>query len=106
MESSYFTFVRSRQNNDKYKNKKVKIENILDSEKIKYTITDEGEGFDYKKIVKKITQTLDEELLFHGRGIAMTMNIFDELTYNDKGNQATLVKYIKRENVAHLKSIG
>ena len=37
--------------------------------------------------------TANEQMLAHGRGIAMTINAFDEVVYNDKGNEVKLVKF-------------
>ncbi len=56
---------------------------------IHFIITDPGDGFDHKKY-----QSIDESRLFdnHGRGIAISaISTFDELIYNEKGNQVTAI---------------
>ena len=57
-----------------------------------YKISDEGNGFDYKKIMAQIKNEVNQKMLSHGRGISMASSIFDEIQYNDKGNQVMLVK--------------
>ena len=49
-------------------------------------ITDQGEGFDWKRYLKIDPARAGEA---HGRGIAMANSIsFDKLTYNESGNKA------------------
>jgi serine/threonine-protein kinase RsbW len=56
----------------------------------RFTIEDEGEGFD----VYTIPDPLDPENLFKtsGRGVLFIYNIMDEVQYNDRGNRLTMVK--------------
>lgn len=56
----------------------------------RFTIEDEGEGFD----VDSIPDPCDPENLFKtsGRGVLFIYNIMDEVKYNDRGNRLTMVK--------------
>jgi len=56
----------------------------------KFTIEDEGEGFD----LNAIPDPLDPENLFKtsGRGVLFIYNIMDEVKYNERGNRLTMVK--------------
>jgi serine/threonine-protein kinase RsbW len=56
----------------------------------RFTIEDEGDGFD----VNSIPDPLDPENLFKtsGRGVLFIYNIMDEVKYNDRGNRLTMVK--------------
>jgi serine/threonine-protein kinase RsbW len=56
----------------------------------KFTIEDEGEGFD----VNSIPDPLDPENIFKasGRGVLFIYNIMDEVKYNERGNRLTMVK--------------
>jgi two-component system, sensor histidine kinase LadS len=90
---NYFKFLSERQKDPEYRNRHVKIEYSIDSQKAVYQVTDEGNGFDHEKIIKEGLINANEEMLAHGRGISMAKNYFDELTYNGKGNQVVLVKY-------------
>lgn len=91
-EGNYLEFVLSRQKDPNYKDKKVTIEFLLNCNKVMYRIEDEGNGFNYREIIQKIQNTVDEEMLGHGRGLRMVFNIFDEVKFNRKGNQVLLVK--------------
>ncbi len=61
----------------------------------KFTVEDEGEGFD----VKNIPDPLDPENIFKtsGRGVLFIYNIMDEVKYNDRGNRLTMVKKSDRD---------
>jgi PAS domain-containing protein len=89
----YFIFLAERQQDPKYRNRRVHIEYSINPQKVLYQITDEGDGFDHKKILAGVTDNANKEMLGHGRGIAMAKNCFDEINYNSKGNQVVLVKY-------------
>ena len=56
----------------------------------RFTIEDQGEGFD----VNEIPDPLDPENLFKtsGRGVLFIYNIMDEVKYNERGNRLTMVK--------------
>lgn len=62
---------------------------------ITYRITDEGKGFDWRKM----PDPLDPEGMQarHGRGVLMARHSFDELEYNEKGNQVTVRLRIRPE---------
>lgn len=79
----------------------VQLEYDLDSEGVRFTITDEGEGFDHSNL----PDPTDPKNLFstHGRGILMTRIYMDEVIYNEKGNQVTLVRRKKLDTAAGAK---
>ena len=56
----------------------------------RFTIEDQGDGFD----VHSIPDPLDPANLFKtsGRGVLLIHNIMDEVQYNERGNRVTLVK--------------
>lgn len=88
---NYFKFLAERQNNPEYKFKKVTIDYSLRPDKVTFMITDEGKGFDYKKIRERALDA-NAQSLSHGRGIIMTLNTFDVVKYNDIGNEVFLSK--------------
>jgi two-component system, sensor histidine kinase LadS len=94
-DGNYLQFIQNRQNDPRYKDKKIVIEYVLDSKKVAYRITDEGKGFDHKKMMEAKMENLNQEFAQHGRGIMMTKDVFDIIEYNDKGNQVSLVKYFR-----------
>ncbi len=92
MSGNYMEFLAARQQEPEHREKKVHIEFSLTPERVMYKITDMGEGFDHAVTIKKIQDKANSEMLAHGRGITMTMNLFDEVMYNKKGNQVLLIK--------------
>jgi anti-sigma regulatory factor (Ser/Thr protein kinase) len=53
-----------------------------------FTITDEGDGFDVKAHLKKISE--QDQLSQHGRGIKIASKLAHGLKYNAKGNRVTV----------------
>jgi serine/threonine-protein kinase RsbW len=71
--------------------KKVKIHAKLNCQKAVFTITDEGEGFNYKNLPDP---TNPENInRARGRGIFMIHHLMDQVRFNKKGNQIQMVKY-------------
>jgi DNA-binding response OmpR family regulator len=71
--------------------KKIFITAKLDQEAFSVTIRDQGEGFDWKSLPQPSGESL---LNFSGRGILLTRIYFDEVLYNEHGNEVTLVKRV------------
>lgn len=53
-----------------------------------YHIRDEGDGFDWKQYVDPESDL--DVLSVHGRGILLSVNSVDRVTYNDRGNEVTV----------------
>jgi serine/threonine-protein kinase RsbW len=70
--------------------KLVRITADLSPDEARFTVEDEGAGFN----VREIPDPLDPENLFKtsGRGVLFIYNIMDEVSYNDRGNRLTMVK--------------
>ncbi|HYE66617.1 MAG TPA: ATP-binding protein [Pyrinomonadaceae bacterium] len=70
--------------------KLVRITAELSANEARFTVEDEGEGFN----VQEIPDPRDPENLFKtsGRGVLLIYNIMDEVQYNDRGNRLTMVK--------------
>lgn len=84
-------FVNAVKHGNKYDAEKlVRIIAEVSKKEAKFTIEDEGEGFD----VNNIPDPLDPENLFKtsGRGVLFIYNIMDEVKYNARGNRLTMVK--------------
>jgi len=95
LSDSYIDLLNTRQKDPDNASKKVKIEYLISPKKAIYKITDQGKGFNHKKIMSLNGEETNNNYLAHGRGIAMARNIFDEVKYNLKGNQVLLVKYLE-----------
>lgn len=70
--------------------KLVRISADLSPKEARFTIEDEGEGFD----PATIPDPLDPANLFKtsGRGVLLIYNIMDKVEYNERGNRLTMVK--------------
>lgn len=83
--------IKKRLSMDEYASRYVEVNFARHVDKISFTITDQGEGFDWQPYLQ-IDPARGEDN--HGRGIAMAgMLSFDRIEYQGKGNQvvATLV---------------
>ncbi len=62
----------------------------MTSKEASFTVEDEGEGFD----IRKIPDPCDPANLFRasGRGVLLIYNIMDEVEYNAQGNRVKMVK--------------
>ena len=84
-------FVNAVKHGNKFDaNKTVKISAEVSTKEARFTIEDEGEGFD----VSSIPDPTNPENLFKssGRGVLFIHNIMDEVTYNERGNRLTMIK--------------
>jgi CheY-like chemotaxis protein len=70
--------------------KMVRITAELSVKEARFTVEDEGNGFN----VQEIPDPCDPANLFKtsGRGVLLIYNIMDEVKYNERGNQLTMVK--------------
>jgi serine/threonine-protein kinase RsbW len=68
--------------------KLVDVEIEFDKNEIKITVTDEGEGFDPKKIPDP---TMPENIeALSGRGVFLMTKLADSIVFNEKGNSVTM----------------
>lgn len=81
--------------NDLDETKKIFVTLTFDQEKVTVGIEDQGEGFDYKKIVSEFTDNADT--LPAQRGLFIVHYLMDEMFFKDKGNKVTMVKYLHPE---------
>ncbi|MGI8811811.1 MAG: ATP-binding protein [Pyrinomonadaceae bacterium] len=92
-------FVNAVKHGNKFDaNKIVRVTAEVSKDEARFTIEDEGEGFD----VNSIPDPLDPQNLFKtsGRGVLFIYNIMDEVEYNDRGNRLTMVKKSDHEQSA------
>lgn len=76
--------LQERNKDPKYADRKIHITYTIGKAKSKFTIRDDGEGFDWRKYVSR---EMTEEL--HGRGIALSRELTQNINYNDKGNEVS-----------------
>jgi len=84
-------FVNAVKHGNKYDTSKiVRVSAEVSPTEARFTIEDEGEGFD----VNAIPDPRNPENLFKasGRGVLFIYNIMDEVKYNERGNRLTMIK--------------
>lgn len=89
-EDRYLELVRARRSAPEYSSRRVTIASVLNRREFAVRITDEGAGFDHRKRLDP--DKLNDGLEQHGRGLLMIRAAFDEVRYNERGNELTLIK--------------
>lgn len=89
-DGTFNELIEIRKKDPRYKDKKVYVDIDSDEKHIKIVVRDEGNGFDISKLPSPTD--LDQLLKLHGRGILIARAYFNEVTYNDKGNEVTLIR--------------
>ncbi len=75
----------------------VLVEFSVSEEKFEISITDEGHGFNPDRVPDpRVGENLYRP---DGRGLLLMEAYMDEVAYNEKGNQVTMVRYRKRPTV-------
>ena len=84
-------FVNAVKHGNKFDvDKIIRVSAEVSAKEARFTVEDEGEGFD----VEKIPDPTNPENLFKtsGRGVLIIHNIMDEVKYNERGNRLTMIK--------------
>jgi CheY-like chemotaxis protein/anti-sigma regulatory factor (Ser/Thr protein kinase) len=84
------SFVRQRQSEPPYRDRKVFVDVKLTREEVRFVVRDEGGGFD----VAAVPDVGDPNALEpeRGRGLSLMRTFMDHVTYNEAGNEVTMVK--------------
>src|ERR1700761_1641875 len=69
-------------------NKKVIVNADVEAKRIVWTVTDEGEGFDYNNLADPTAPENLENLT--GRGVFIIKHLADQCIFNSKGNEVEL----------------
>ncbi len=85
--------IKERSQVPPYSERKVRISYDYGDGKARFTISDEGSGFDWRSFIKK-GET--DQLELHGRGIIIMRTFANSLEFNEKGNAVTLTFEIDR----------
>ena len=62
-------------------------------DKFEFSVEDNGNGFDYKKIPDPTDRA--NLLKTSGRGVYLIKYLMDGVSFNKKGNKITMIKYLK-----------
>ena len=89
-ERVYYALANSRRNIEPYRDRRLRVEVRLDQEQVTFLIKDDGPGFDTSTVDKPIDP--EDLMRIGGRGMLLIRTFMDEVTFNQRGNQITMVK--------------
>lgn len=84
------SLVKDPRSEPPYRDRRIHVEGRLSPQEVRFVVRDEGPGFD----VASLPSSKDPTALEPGRGRGLTImrNLMDEVTFNDAGNEVTMVK--------------
>ncbi|MBX7057749.1 MAG: ATP-binding protein [Leptospirales bacterium] len=89
---NYKKFIRARQQDDRYRQRRVVVHYSLNPLRVIFLIEDQGNGFDWRQ---RLQRSPDHDTP-HGRGIQLTSHAFDRIRYLGNGNRVYLLKRLGR----------
>jgi CheY-like chemotaxis protein len=93
----YFDLARTRRQEPPYMDRRVHVKASFFPDEVVLVVRDEGPGFDLSCIPDPTDLSWLERP--HGRGILLMRTFVDEVNFNDKGNEVSLVKRrVPRDN--------
>jgi CheY-like chemotaxis protein len=87
---AYDELARRRLGESPYRERRIFVRAKVSRSEAVFVVRDEGPGFDVSRLPPAGTLPDSEEQA--GRGVILMRTIMDEVTYNDPGNEVTLVK--------------
>jgi len=88
---SYYELIRERCTVDPYCQRRIHVEARLDRDSARFVIRDEGPGFDPSSLPDpREPANLDRP---SGRGVLLIRLFMDEVLFNERGNEITMVKH-------------
>lgn len=95
-QSEYFDLASQRSKEPPYRERRIYVDARMTRDEIVYVVRDEGPGFDPHQLPDPTDpNNLDRPC---GRGVLLMRTFMDEVTYNESGNQVTLVKRRPRKS--------
>ena len=91
-QNAYLELLADRRGDPRFSARRVTVQYRLAEDQVEFEIEDQGNGFD----TGSIARAKNGENLYHGRGILLTRDHFDEVLYNERGNQVRLKKRLPR----------
>jgi DNA-binding response OmpR family regulator len=91
---AYATLLQNRLKDPAYGARRIDVRVETTPECYNVTITDDGPGFDLRKVAKMSGDSISKQC---GRGLAMIRMVMDEVMHNEKGNQISLILRKKAE---------
>lgn len=79
-----------------YCQRRISLDVSITPEEARFVVRDEGQGFDVEAVLG--LDQADAVTGSGGRGLVLMRSFMDEVTYNDRGNKVTLVKYNRSQS--------
>lgn len=79
--------IQQRAKEPQFADRKIRISYEIGKVSSKFSIKDDGNGFDWRKMLEK--RASDD--MMHGRGISLSKSLVHSISYNEKGNEVTFV---------------
>jgi CheY-like chemotaxis protein len=87
---AYYELAEQRRRQAPYSGRRLHLDAFMTREAARFVVRDEGPGFDTASLPDPTDPTNLERC--SGRGLLLIRTFMDEVAYNDRGNQITLVK--------------
>ncbi len=89
-DKTYYNLIKERRKQQPYCDRQVHVQVTMSETEVKFIIRDCGSGFDVSSLPDPTCpENLENEC---GRGVMLMKAFMDEVNYNGKGNQVTMVK--------------
>ncbi len=88
--SEYEALVESRRGQEPYRDRHILVSATLDRSEARFVVEDEGPGFDPEGLPDPRDPANLERL--GGRGVLLMKTFMDDVVYNDRGNEVTMIK--------------
>jgi CheY-like chemotaxis protein len=77
-----------------YSTRRIHVDIRIVPEEARFVVRDEGQGFDYASLLTQMQpETVGALESQRGRGFVLMMALMDEISFNETGNEVTLIKY-------------
>jgi PAS domain S-box-containing protein len=90
------TLIQERLRNPIYANRKLHLKVDADETRVEFIVRDEGQGFNHREIMQRAAQAEQNAQALHGRGLLFALNCFDQVIFNESGNEVRLIKQIQK----------
>ncbi len=93
---AFTNIAMERSTKEPYASRKVRVEYDFSRQRARFTIKDEGHGFDWRSAMEEGSQA--DPFKSHGRGMMILRALASEITFNEEGNQITLAFDMESKN--------
>ncbi len=87
-ESVYYSLAAVRRQREPYAGRQVRVLASLSREEVRFTVADDGNGFDFEKLFDPAAEVHLDRI--GGRGLLLIRSFMDEVSFNERGNEITM----------------